>query len=127
MAALKTVLEREATAGNYCIAGGDFNQTFPDVSGPLFALKRRNTFVPGILDATMLPAGYRFAADTTTPSSRLNDKPYTGDIASTQFYVIDGFILSNNVSLSSVKTLDLGFANSDHNPVLLTVTLKTIN
>ena len=32
---------------------------------------------------------------------------------------------AENVEVSAVKTLDLGFENSDHNPVLLTVSLKT--
>jgi hypothetical protein len=42
----------------------------------------------------------------------------------TQYYVIDGFILSPNVELKNVETMDLGFANSDHNPVLINVSLK---
>ena len=37
--------------------------------------------------------------------------------------MIDGFILSPNVTLESVETLDLGFANSDHNPVRISVEL----
>ena len=41
----------------------------------------------------------------------------------TQYYVIDGFIISPNVRLEFVKTLDLGFENSDHNPVHIQVTL----
>ena len=40
-----------------------------------------------------------------------------------QFYMIDGFIVSDNLEVSSVETMDLGFANSDHNPVLLRVRL----
>ena len=45
----------------------------------------------------------------------------------TQYYVIDGFILSPNVQLDEVKVLDEGFANSDHNPVSLQVTLIPAN
>ena len=41
----------------------------------------------------------------------------------TQYYVIDGFILSPNIMLRNVETLDCGFENSDHNPVEISVTL----
>jgi hypothetical protein len=37
--------------------------------------------------------------------------------------VIDGFIVSPNVTVSAVETLDLGFQNADHNPVCITVSL----
>lgn len=37
--------------------------------------------------------------------------------------MIDGFILSPNVTLLGVETLDGGFQASDHNPVRLTVAL----
>ena len=38
--------------------------------------------------------------------------------------MIDGFILSPNVELTSVQTQDDGFRFSDHNPVLLNIRLK---
>jgi exonuclease III len=38
--------------------------------------------------------------------------------------VIDGFIVSPNVEVLSVQTIDLDFKNSDHNPVKLTFALK---
>jgi endonuclease/exonuclease/phosphatase family metal-dependent hydrolase len=38
--------------------------------------------------------------------------------------MIDGFIVSSNVSVDEVSTLDLGFAASDHNPVEMSVTLR---
>ena len=37
---------------------------------------------------------------------------------------IDGFIVSPNVTVSSVETLDYEFRNSDHNPVYITVNLE---
>ena len=45
-------------------------------------------------------------------------------LTATQHYVIDGFILSPNVELTSVQTQDDGFRFSDHNPVLLNIRLK---
>ena len=79
---------------------------------------------PGTLDESLIPDGFSFAYDTSTPSCRLNNQPYDpSDTADTQYYVIDGFILSPNVTLETVKTIDEGFADSDHNPVRLTAKL----
>ena len=62
------------------------------------------------------------------PSCRLLNQPYDpADEENTQHYVIDGFILSPNVELISVEGKDLGFTNSDHNPILITIKLHTDN
>jgi endonuclease/exonuclease/phosphatase family metal-dependent hydrolase len=121
---LKEFIQQEYKKGNYVIAGGDFNQEFP---GALEAYPNNHPdlWSPGTLDSSMLPTGWSFACDTSTPSCRLLNQPYDpSDTANTQYYVIDGFILSPNVKLESVNTLDEGFANSDHNPVQLKVTLE---
>ena len=121
---LKEFLASEYKKGNYVIAGGDFNQEFP---GALEAYPNthQDLWSPGTLDASMIPEGFSFACDLSTPSCRLNNQPYdASDTVNTQYYVIDGFILSPNVKLESVKTLDEGFANSDHNPVRLNARLS---
>ena len=41
-----------------------------------------------------------------------------------QYYVIDGFIVSANIQINSCRTQNLQFQNSDHNPVVMEVTLK---
>ncbi|MDR1074499.1 MAG: endonuclease/exonuclease/phosphatase family protein [Treponema sp.] len=117
-------LKVEYAKGNYCIAGGDFNQTFPGVDERVFRVKNTEHFVPGILSPDMLPAGWRFATGAGTPSSRLLNEPYSGDPETTQLYVIDGYILSPNTELTSVNTVDAGFRYSDHNPVSLEVVLR---
>jgi endonuclease/exonuclease/phosphatase family metal-dependent hydrolase len=120
---LKNFLTSEYKKGNYVIAGGDFNQEFP---GALEVYPNTHTdlWKPGTLDESMIPEDFSFAYDTTIPSCRLNNQPYNADdTVNTQYYVIDGFILSPNVKLNTVNTLDEGFVNSDHNPVRLTVTL----
>ncbi|GHU54428.1 endonuclease subunit UvrC [Spirochaetia bacterium] len=117
-------LNAEYARGNYVIAGGDFNQSFPGLNPELFRIKNSDYFVPGTLTQDMLQPGWRFAADTQTPSSRLLNEPYSGSYADTQLYVIDGFILSPNVRLESVKTLADGFKYSDHHPVSIEVVLE---
>lgn len=121
---LREFIELEYEKGNYVIAGGDFNQIFP---GGLDAFPNEHgeLWSPGVLDESVLPGeGWQFAYDLETPSCRLLNQPYDPDDAeNTQHYVIDGFILSPNVQLESVICTDLGFENSDHNPVVMTVTL----
>ena len=41
-----------------------------------------------------------------------------------QFYMIDGFIVSNNIKVKKIKTKQLDFKNTDHNPVVLDIRLK---
>jgi endonuclease/exonuclease/phosphatase family metal-dependent hydrolase len=123
-AMLLELLYAEYAKGNYCIAGGDFNQNFPGIDPKRFALKNSDYFVPGTLSPALLAEGWRFAADTQTPSCRLLNEPYSGNEETTQYYVIDGFIISPNVELVSVKTFDLQHSNSDHNPVKLEARLK---
>ena len=122
-AVLKEVLEQEYTAGNYVIAGGDFNQSFPEAIAA-YPIKNDRLWTPGLLSDSDLSPGWRFAYDVSAPSCRLLNQPYAPADAATQYYVIDGFLLSPNVALRSVETLDLAFEHSDHNPVLLEITLE---
>jgi endonuclease/exonuclease/phosphatase family metal-dependent hydrolase len=122
--ALMEFLYREYEKGNYCVAGGDFNQTFPGFDENRFPIRNRDYFVPGALSPSLLKPSWRFAADLETPSARLLNKPYSGSPGDTQFYIIDGFILSPNIELLSVQTMDLNFRYSDHNPVEIKVMLK---
>lgn len=117
---LMDLLVEEYQKGNYVIAGGDFNQIFP---GEEYPLMNQGNWMPGELDEGILPEGWQFAADVSAPTCRLVNEPFNGDYAATQLYVIDGFILSPNVRLDDVRTIDLAFENSDHNPVQLQATL----
>lgn len=119
---LMDVLTAEYDKGNYVIAGGDFNQTFPGALDA-FPVKDPTLWTPGVLEEDILPEGWQFACDLTVPSCRLLNHPYDPDPEGNQFYVIDGFILSPNVELDGVETLDNQFQYTDHNPVLAHVTL----
>lgn len=121
---LREFIRGEYAKGNYVIAGGDFNQVFPG-SLELYPNRHPENWEPGVLDADLLPEGWTLAYDLTAPTCRLLNQPYDPlDTAGTQYYVIDGLILSPNVELKSVETLGEGFEYSDHNPVKLVVTLK---
>jgi endonuclease/exonuclease/phosphatase family metal-dependent hydrolase len=132
---LRDFIEAEYKKGNYVIAGGDFNQVFPGgLEDDAYPNRHPALWTPGILDDSMLPGSdqpelpaglrWKYAFDLSTPSCRLLNQPFDPtDTINTQYYVIDGFILSPNVGVELVETLDLGFANSDHNPVHLRVRL----
>ena len=60
--------------------------------------------------------------DGRVPSCRLLNEPY--DYDNFQHYLIDGYIVSSNIEVESVETLNLKFKNADHNPVLLILKLK---
>lgn len=121
--ALAELMRTEYEMGNYVIAGGDFNQVFPDDDFSAYPIRESEYFVPGRLEGNMLGEGWTFASDRSAPTCRLLNMPYSRDRWWTQFYVIDGFILSPNVEMESVETIDAEFVYSDHNPVRLTARL----
>ena len=122
--ALKEFIDSEYAKGNYVIAGGDFNQRFPGSTA--FPPKWTEGWLPGQLDADMLDEGWQFVFDDTKPTCRSNRKPYDIEEAKNhdwQYHVIDGFIVSPNVSKLSMDVIDVDFQNSDHNPVRMTFML----
>lgn len=121
---LMGLLQEEYDKGNFVIAGGDFNQAFPG-SMELYPNNHPDLWEIPLLEEDSLPEGFRYVSDLSTPSCRLLNQPYNpSDTENTQHYVIDGFIVSPNITVTAVETLDLGFENSDHNPVLMTVNLS---
>lgn len=119
---LAAILTAEYEKGNYVIAGGDFNASFPGALDA-YPVIDPGTWQPGVLDAALVP-GFSLAYDDSTPTCRLLNFPYDPGNPLTQYYVIDGFLVSPNVRVDTVETVDAGFLYSDHNPVLLTVTLQ---
>jgi len=121
---LNDFISAEYNKGNYVIAGGDFNQIFPGTEAA-YPNAHPDLWAAGALTDDTIPSGFTFAYDPSTPTCRLLNQPYDpSDKINTQYYVIDGFILSPNVELKSVETIDAGFEDSDHNPVLLDVSLS---
>ncbi len=115
------ILESEYEKGNYVIAGGDFNQMFPGTEEK-YPVTTAELWMPGVLEESALLEGWSYVFDDSIPTCRLLNEPYDPETA--QHYVIDGFIISPNVELLSVETIDAGFKFSDHNPVLMEIVLK---
>lgn len=117
-------LQDEYDKGNWVIAGGDWNQVFPGTLEQ-YPNTHQDLWTVGSLDEDFLPEGWSFVFDSSVPTCRLLNQPYDpSDTVNTQYYVIDGFLVSPNVGISSVETLDKDFENSDHNPVTVEVTLN---
>lgn len=122
LAMLMDIMQAEYDKGNYVIAGGDFNQTFSTTNYQKYP--KRNDWVCPVIDATNYP-GFTFKMDDTYPTCRSLYKPYyNSDKENHQYYMIDGYITSNNITINSLETLDLGFKNTDHNPVKMSVSLQ---
>ena len=121
---LMDLLSKEYKAGNYVIAGGDFNQTFEPVANS-YPLTQdtitNNKWQPGIINQSDLAEGFSFAVADNVATCRLDDTALRSD---TQLYIIDGFIVSDNITVNEIKNLDKGFAYTDHNPVKMNFTLQ---
>ena len=76
------------------------------------------------MERDILPVKWTFASDLSVPSCRLLNRPYDPEYWWTQYYVIDGFLLSPNVTLEEVHTINASFEYTDHNPVKITVRLE---
>ena len=120
---LVNFLKAEADLGNYVIAGGDFNQGL-EREGPSYRFDP-DLWVPGALDwAAFDGAGLTVCADPSVPTCRSLDRAYDKDDPDFIHYVIDGFIVSPNVTVQAVETLSAGFTATDHNPVRMTFRLE---
>ena len=121
---LAEILRKEAEKGNYVIAGGDFNQVFPGDGAEKYPAQE-GKWQAGVLDTSSFQGDWKFLTDSSLPTCRSLDQVYAGaEKDGFQYYLIDGFIVSDNVEVNSCVTEDTDFVFSDHNPVVLEVTLN---
>ena len=118
-------MQAEYDAGNYCIAGGDFNRDLLGNSPEIFQTATLDDNWAKPVNLELFTDDITLAApfDESAPvaSCRNPDKPYEpGDFVVT----VDGFIHSANVELDNCKVIDTGYQYSDHNPVICTVRLQ---
>ena len=121
---LKEFMQLEYEKGNYVIAAGDFNQAFPGTE-EIYPNTHEELWAIGFLEDESIPEGFSYVFDDSVPTCRLLNQPYNpADTANTQYYVIDGMIVSPNIKVERAETLDEGFVYSDHNPVHCVLTLQ---
>ena len=120
-------MQKEYEAGNYVIGGGDFNKDLlAGGSEAHFGVSTEDyTWAQPIRFDLLEKTDIRLVApegkDAPVPSVRNADGPYhEGQLVLT----VDGFLVSPNVRVTGSEVLDTGFANSDHNPTVMTVELE---
>lgn len=118
---LSGFIHKEFENGNHVIVGGDWNQSPPDFV-PAFTHNKFDTVDLIHINGKLLPSGWQWIYDASTPTNRRVDFPY--DEKTTHTTVIDQFLISPNVESISVRGLDLGFEHSDHHPVIARFRLK---
>ena len=119
-------MTEEYSRGNYCIAGGDFNKDILGDSSVYFGKSDKEyTWAQPIPDGFLEAYPYislkaPLDEKSPVPTCRNADGPYhEGQYVLT----IDGFLVSENVTVKSVEVIDTEFAYSDHNPVKLVFSL----
>ena len=115
----------EYKAGNWCIAGGDFNKDLLGDGGATFGISGPEYTWAQAIPAELIPGELSviapFDADNPVPSCRNSDRPYGDD----NFCVtVDGFVVSANVEVTTAEVVDTGFRWSDHNPVYMEFILR---
>ena len=124
LAFLKEYILLQYGMGNYIIVGGDWNHSFPGFKNT-FSNRKPDPDWLQYLPEDWVPEGWSFAYDKNHPTIRANSTPYVkGDNFRT---IIDGFLVSPNIKVDKIQVFDLEFQNSDHNPVLMEVTLMNDN
>ncbi|MCC8088536.1 MAG: endonuclease/exonuclease/phosphatase family protein [Rikenellaceae bacterium] len=103
------------------LIGGDWNQNPP---GYVQSDEEKNNkyFRPGLLSPEFITQNINLYYDSGAPTARYLYEPYS--VASTAVTLIDFFMVSGHFECLDVRTMDLGFENSDHNPVVITVARK---
>jgi endonuclease/exonuclease/phosphatase family metal-dependent hydrolase len=121
LSAVAAFMQAEEARGNYVVLGGDWNLVLAD-SRFAYTTKERYLFWVHPLPEGFPPQGWRKAVDLRTPTVRTLERPYVpgGNFTT----IIDGFFLSPGVTPVCVRTIDLGFRYSDHQPVLLRFRLE---
>lgn len=115
----------EYQAGNWAVAGGDFNKDLLGNSDEIFGVSGPAYTWAQAIPESLIPEGLSIAApfdpDSPTASCRNADRPYGPD---NYLVTVDGFIVSANVAVEAARVQDTGFRWSDHNPVYLDFTLN---
>ena len=106
---------RLASEGTPFIIGGDWNQFPPDYT-PSAAETDDPHFTTVALDTALLQGTGRIAWDPSARTLRHLNVPYGPESVLT---VTDYFYISPSVHTDTVRTIDLSYRHSDHQPVLL--------
>ena len=119
MAFLKDLMTKAYQEGHYVIAGGDWNQCPPNFPYNRFNPNMTSDAPPINIEADFMPEGWLWAYDPTLPTNRSVGDVYQKEETFTT--ILDFFLVSPNVKVLNVKTIDHQFQFSDHQPVWIEV------
>ena len=119
-------MKAEYDKGNYCVCGGDFNHDFTGDSTIVLGGGNISDFGwAQPFPASLLPEGIHQCLDyddpELIPTCRNCDVPYGPDC---QTFVLDGFVVSENVKPIELHNINAEFNFSDHNPVVMKFSLS---
>lgn len=119
-------IKAEYEKGNYCVCGGDFNHDFTGDSTQKLNGGQTVDFgwaqpFPQELLPSCIERCMEYETESLVPTCRNCDIPYK---KGNPTFIVDGFLVTENVETVSVKNIETEFEYSDHNPVVLEFILK---
>ncbi|NQV02649.1 MAG: hypothetical protein HQ542_08395 [Bacteroidia bacterium] len=121
MEMIKQFMLSEYRAGNYLIAGGDWNANPPGFN-PERVKTGDRIKLDNFPELSIYFPDWEFAYDPLYPTNRDVDNPYKH--GSTPVTIIDFFLVSPNIKVLDIHTFSTGFEESDHQPVYLQIALS---
>lgn len=119
---LRQQIIKDYEQGAYVIVGGDWNQVPPGFDYAKFSPDRSNEYSQIEIGFDYAPEGWLWAYDPDVPTNRKMNEVY--DIKKSRKSLIDFYLLSPNLTMKKVKTINQEFTYSDHQAVYLEVELR---
>jgi endonuclease/exonuclease/phosphatase family metal-dependent hydrolase len=117
---LNDFMSKEYGKGNFVVAGGDWNQNPRGFEMKNISTGDRVKEIE-IPFASEIFNGWQFVFDPWQPTNRDVDMGYQK--GTTKTTIIDFFVVSPNVNVESVNTMNTSFENADHQPVIMKIKL----
>lgn len=126
MTMLAEDMKKEYEKGNYCLCGGDFNHDFTGDSTQKLNGGQTVDFgwaqpFPTHLFPDFIIRCDNYTQDKLTPTCRNCDIPYE---EGNPTFIVDGFLVTDNIEVVKLENIQTCFEYSDHNPVVIEFILK---
>ncbi|MEE9273635.1 MAG: endonuclease/exonuclease/phosphatase family protein [Robiginitomaculum sp.] len=119
--ALLTFAEKHYAEGRHVVIGGDWNMQLVPTDF-VYTTKKELLDWLAVFPHGKLKPGWQIAVDSSTPTVRSNERPYHKGKNYTT--IIDGFLVSPNVEVVNIHTINTDFVYTDHQPVLAEFTSR---